>query len=253
MSRRPPWASLRSGSMRWARSPWRACRWTTDSCSSASRVRALARQSCATVERAALTTSASPATCVRSSRPTAAERSSEATVRHWRRCGRCGRAAPRRPRSGTRAGRRRRRPPCRTRPRGWCSEHEVVVAEGAAVAAGEAAHRGEGDALVAPAGAGLAPQLLKPPEAELRERPAAGLARRRASRRSGCRRGPDVVRSHPSCQISPSPGSCCRRSSSGASALRERRRRARRCGPAPPRRPGRTRSCRHRCARSGRP
>ena len=62
-------------------------------------------------------------------------------------------------------------------------EHEVVVAERAAVAAGERAHRGEGDTLVAPARAGLAPQLLQPPEPELRERPAAGLAR--AGRREG--------------------------------------------------------------------
>ena len=62
-------------------------------------------------------------------------------------------------------------------------EDEVVVAEGAAVAAGERTHRGEGDTLVAPACTGLAPQFLQPPEPELRERPAAGLAR--AGRREG--------------------------------------------------------------------
>ena len=83
MSRSPPRASLRSGSRRWARSPCRACRCAICSCSCGSRVRALARQSWATVDFAALTTSSSPATKVMSSRPTAAERSPPATVRHW--------------------------------------------------------------------------------------------------------------------------------------------------------------------------
>src|SRR5690349_13709399 len=83
MSRRPPRASLRSGSRRCARSPWRECRWAICSWSCGSRVRALARQSWATVDFAALTTSSSPATKVMSRRPTAADRSAPATVRHW--------------------------------------------------------------------------------------------------------------------------------------------------------------------------
>ena len=62
-------------------------------------------------------------------------------------------------------------------------EDEVVVAERSTVAAGERADRGEGDTFVPAPGAGLAPELLEPPEPELRERPAAGLAR--AGRREG--------------------------------------------------------------------
>ena len=62
-------------------------------------------------------------------------------------------------------------------------EHQVVVAERSAVAAGERPDRGEGDSLVTTPRAGLAPELLEPPEPELRERPAAGLAR--AGRREG--------------------------------------------------------------------
>ena len=54
-----------------------------DSISCGSRLRALPRQSCASVARVAVTTSWSPATQVRSSRPTAAARSPEATLRHW--------------------------------------------------------------------------------------------------------------------------------------------------------------------------
>ena len=84
MSRSPPWASLRSGSRLWARSPWRACRALrlSTSCGQPACGRC-ARQSCETVERAAATTSGSPATHCRSSRPTAAVRSPDATVRHW--------------------------------------------------------------------------------------------------------------------------------------------------------------------------
>ena len=169
--------------MRCARSPWRAWRWTTDSCISPSRVRALARQSWATVERAALTTSASPATWVRSSSPTAADRSSEATARQ----------------SATVRTLWSRRTPASqigipelvgegadllAGEAAWVvHQHQVVVAERSAVAAGERADGGEGDTFVPAPGARLAPQLLEPPEPELRERPAAGLAR--AGRREG--------------------------------------------------------------------
>ena len=62
-------------------------------------------------------------------------------------------------------------------------EHQVVVAERPAVATGERADGGEGDTFVPTPGARLAPQLLEPSEPELRERPAAGLAR--AGRREG--------------------------------------------------------------------
>ena len=62
MSRSPPCASLRSGSRLCASSPCRACRALRLSTSCGSRRRAFARQSCETVERAAATTSGSPAT-----------------------------------------------------------------------------------------------------------------------------------------------------------------------------------------------
>ena len=83
MSRSPPRASLRSGSRVWARSPCRVCRSSIDSISCGRRLRALPRQSWARVARVAATTSGSPATQSRSSRPTAAARSAEATLRHW--------------------------------------------------------------------------------------------------------------------------------------------------------------------------
>ena len=62
-------------------------------------------------------------------------------------------------------------------------EHQVVVAERSAVTPGERTDGGEGDAFMASPRARLAPELLEPSEPELRERPAAGLAR--AGRREG--------------------------------------------------------------------
>ena len=84
MSRSPPRASLRSGSRVWARSPWRACRSSMDSMQLRQPLAGVGRASRAPrVARAAVTTSGSPATQVRSSRPTAAARSPDATLRHW--------------------------------------------------------------------------------------------------------------------------------------------------------------------------
>ena len=164
----------------------------TDSRSSGSRVRTLARQSCA-VDRAALTTSASPATCVRSSSPMAAERSSDATVLHsatvrtlW---------SSRTPASqiGYQSRSAKARPPCRTGPR-VVHEDEVVVAQRPTVASGQRADRGECDAVVATAGAGLAPEALQPAESELCDRPSADAAR------PGCREIPRPGEVQSSCR-----------------------------------------------------
>ena len=78
----PPRASLRSGSRRYASSPCRSARCRVELSSSGSRRRAAARQSVSSADVARCTTRASPATGRRSSSPTAAGRSLEATWRH---------------------------------------------------------------------------------------------------------------------------------------------------------------------------
>src|SRR5262249_40576940 len=80
-SRRPPLASLRSGSSRKASSPLRAVRSLCSACSSASRVPAAARQSASAPLRSSPVSPGSPATCRACSRPGASGRGRRATSR----------------------------------------------------------------------------------------------------------------------------------------------------------------------------
>ena len=81
-SRKPPRASLRSGSRRYAASPEVCQRSSSEASSSGSRARALPRQVSRRVVRAPLTRPVSPAIARRSSRPTPALSSRPATSAH---------------------------------------------------------------------------------------------------------------------------------------------------------------------------
>ena len=237
MSRSPPWASLSSGSSDCARSPCRVCRWWRVSTSWGSRRRALARQSWATTVRAAATTSGSPATQVRSSRPTAALRSSAATLRHWLTVRTLW--SSRTPASQTGYQMRS----ASSRSSSAASERPECSRTRSRSLSGPASPRAW-----LPTAASATPSWDRPPAAwsqmstshsrvreamaSLRTGPAPGASKPRAparSRRSAAR---------PLCSI--------------VIVVRAPRYRARRCVPGRPPRPGRSRSCRHRSARSGR-
>ena len=218
-SRRPPLASLRSGSSRKASSPLHRVRCTCRAWSLASRVPAAARQSASTPRRSSAVRPGSPATCLAWSSPSAARRSARATSR---------------PSRGVRTAWSRRMPESQI---GYQMRSASSEMSGRPVCSSSTSRSLPGSSSrrpYPPTATSATP--ASPPSSEASQRSVSEARRARSAPKPEARRA----------------GVAWRRES-GWRVFRAPPGRAHRCARAPPRPRGRTRPCRHRSGRSAPP
>ena len=218
-SRRPPLASLRSGSSRKASSPLRCVRSACSAWSSASRTPDAARQSASTPRRSSAVSPGSPATCRAWSSPSAARRSPRATSR---------------PSRGVRTAWSRRVPE---------SQIGYQIRSASTEMSGRPACRSSTSRSL-PGSSSRRPYPPTATRATPASSPSSEASQRSVSAARRARSAPKAAARRPGMAWQPEPGRPAVRAPPG---------RVHRCAPARQRPPGRTRPCRPRSGRSAPP